>query len=198
MPDLQSCYFCGTPDSVQEYAVIPPRFTPDGESPQSAVLCEQCKTKLLQVIEPLTEQLDSGSRSSAGTTPSATQSADSTQPDEPAESGITKSSSENRGVSEGGADDGVFDEGVVDDGEVDDADATSASSGPSAEEASTPPNYRRAMRMLSNREFPLDRSEVESMLAGAYDLERHEVNAVLDHAIEEGRLVEDDGQFHEP
>jgi len=54
------------------------------------------------------------------------------------------------------------------------------------------------MRMLSNRPFPVERSEVESMLANAYDLEREEIDAVLGHAVEEGRLVAENGQLREP
>lgn len=202
MSDLQSCYFCSTPENVQAYAVIPPRFTPDGDDPQSAVLCGQCKTKLLQVIEPLTEQLGdgaAGSKRSAGETVRDT--SDPTTPNESGDSAVTiASSNEGRrsddaetAGSEGSETAGNGDSETA--GNEPSESAQTAASGPAGE--STPPSYRRAMRMLSNREFPLDRSEVESMLAGAYELERHELNAVLDHAVETGRLREEDGQFYE-
>jgi len=180
MPDLQSCYFCGTPENVQEYAVVPPRFIPDGDEPQSAVLCDRCKTKLLEVVQPLTEQLDDGSASEPSTAESAatepTASDDASAPGDPGGTGITMSS---------GGEDGA------------DAAPATDSETASPEPASKPPHYRRAMRMLSNREFPLARSEVESMLAGAYDLERHEVDAALKHAVAEGRLREEDGEFYQ-
>ncbi len=176
MPDFQSCYFCGTSENVQEYAVIPPRFTPNGDAPQSAVLCDQCKTKLLEVIEPLTERLDDGATGSERSAGEAVRDAsEATTSNDPGESGVTIASAGDGGANES-------------------SESAEAESGPAGE--STPPSYRRAMRMLSNREFPLARSEVESMLAGAYDLERHELNTVLDHAVETGRLREEDGQFY--
>jgi hypothetical protein len=185
MPALQSCYFCGTTENVREYAVIPPRFTPDTDDSQSAVLCDQCKTKLLQVVEPLTDQLENGP---AG----RTRSAGETVKDARASTPPTDSSDSDVTIASQSQGDGGDASENVETGAREPAEAEIGSAG-----ESTPPSYRRAMRMLSNREFPLPRSEVESMLAGAYDLERHELKAVLDHAVETGRLREEDGQFYE-
>ncbi|MFB6219911.1 MAG: hypothetical protein ABEH90_00610 [Halolamina sp.] len=216
MADLQSCFFCGTAEDVQEYAVVPQRFTDDG--PRSAALCGGCKTKLLQVIEPFTERLDSDGREGGDRT---TASGAATNNDADVTAGASGSEQTEQTTDE--ADEtGLADivGGTDDDGSTtpDVGSGQNAGRSPSAGNnpnargspraernpdtgsrsggSSTPPNYRRAMRMLSNREFPLDRSEVESMLAGAYDMERHEVEAVLHHATETGDLREEDGEFY--
>ncbi|KPN29810.1 hypothetical protein SY89_00528 [Halolamina pelagica] len=169
MADLQSCYFCASPDDVGEYAVVPPRL---GGGDRSVALCPDCKTKLLRVMEPLIERAEAGA--DAG---------DDERVDDAA--GITMDAS--AGSDTGGA-------------SADPADSAATGATPStpAADDDTPPQYDRAMRMLSNRPFPVDRSEVESILANAYDLEREEIDAVLDHAVDEGRLVAEDGQLREP
>jgi len=58
-----------------------------------------------------------------------------------------------------------------------------------------PADFRKVMRFLNNREFPVDRAEVAEFAAGAYDLEDEEVREIFDYAIERGVLTEDDGQL---
>jgi hypothetical protein len=59
MPQLRSCYFCGSVgDSLREYEVVPERLVADGES-RSAVLCSDCREKLRRVLEPLVESAES-------------------------------------------------------------------------------------------------------------------------------------------
>lgn len=70
--------------------------------------------------------------------------------------------------------------------------ATGASGADAGEE---PADFRKVMRFLNNREFPVDRAEVAEFAAGAYDLEDEEVREIFDYAIERGVLVEDDGQL---
>jgi hypothetical protein len=187
MTDLQSCFFCGTAEDVQEYAVVPPRYTDDGD-PQVAVLCAQCKPKLLQVIEPLVNRLesDNGQVDSGATTQPQSQSTD----------GITMSTDRPASEPETAApeptDSGADEQTPATENT---AETTPSEPGDVVPDAAQPPNYRRAMRMLSNREFPLDRTEVESLLAGAYDMENHELDTVLSYAVETGDLHEEDGQF---
>lgn len=50
--------------------------------------------------------------------------------------------------------------------------------------------YRKVLRLLRNREFPIDREEIETVAANAYGLSRAECVAVIDAAIERGRLKE--------
>lgn len=58
-----------------------------------------------------------------------------------------------------------------------------------------PTAYRNVVRLLRNREFPMERDAVESLAAGAYDLENHEVERIVDYAIENGEFVEDGGKL---
>lgn len=183
MVDLQSCYFCATPDDVGEYAVVPPRLGGDG---RAVPLCDQCKEKLLRVMEPLIETVENGSAGDARNTDRTDTAAEqSTAASSPDDGGITIGAS-------GG------DTGASGDVAEDSATEQSSSAPNMGVDPSAPPQYRRTMRMLSNRPFPVERSEVESMLARAYDLEREEITAVLSHAVEEGRLIEENGELREP
>ncbi|WP_049924448.1 hypothetical protein [Halopiger djelfimassiliensis] len=63
----------------------------------------------------------------------------------------------------------------------------------------TPPRaYGKVVRLLRNREFPMERSAVEDLAAGAYDLESEAVEAIIDHAIEDGEFVEKRGKLRRP
>lgn len=61
-----------------------------------------------------------------------------------------------------------------------------------------PAAYGKVLRLLRNREFPMRRSAVEELAGGAYDLESHEVDAIIDHAIERGEFVEKRGELRRP
>ncbi|MFB1064504.1 hypothetical protein [Natrinema sp. H-ect4] len=78
-----------------------------------------------------------------------------------------------------------------DDAETANEDSPSASTRP-------PATYRKVIRLLRNREFPMTRSAVEELAAGAYDLERHEVEAVVDYAVETDEFVEEQGTLRRP
>lgn len=183
MADLQSCYFCASPDDVGEYAVVPPRL---GGGDRSVALCPDCKTKLLRVMEPLIDRAERGADAS---TDAGGSSVGQSSPTDSATDGITMDSggSGANANSDGNGSDAASDAGTTDDAVP-----------PTAAGDDAPPQYRRAMRMLSNRPFPIELGEVESMLANAYDLEREEIDAVLDRAEAEGRLVAEDGQIREP
>lgn len=184
MPDLQSCYFCGTPDDVQSYAVVPPRL--GGGDDRSVPLCDQCKTKLLRVMDPLIERVEEGDARGESDAP------DPQPPTDPSDGVTVDAGTDAAGAAAGDGDPTEPATGESDRGSA----APTGPAGPASED--TPPSYRRAMRMLSNRPFPVDRTEVESMLAAAYGLEREEVDAVIDHAIEDGKLIEENGQLREP
>lgn len=73
-----------------------------------------------------------------------------------------------------------------------------AERGGTADRDRPPASYGKVLRLLRNREFPMARSDVEGLAAGAYDLEGHEVDAIIEHAIEQGKLVEDSGTLRRP
>ncbi|UVE51145.1 hypothetical protein KU306_04485 [Haloferax larsenii] len=57
-----------------------------------------------------------------------------------------------------------------------------------------PPNFRKVIRILQNREFPVERAEVEALASGAYDLDDQQVADIFDYAIKRG-LLEEDGKM---
>lgn len=67
--------------------------------------------------------------------------------------------------------------------------------GGDAETPSPPRAYGKVLRLLQNREFPMARSDVEGLAAGAYDLEDDEVDAIIEHAVEQGDLELDGRQI---
>ncbi|GAB3033288.1 hypothetical protein [Natronobiforma cellulositropha] len=81
---------------------------------------------------------------------------------------------------------------------TDDETAAAAKTEESTSDERPPKAYGSVLRLLQNREFPIERSAAESLAAGAYDLERHEVEAVIDHALEQGELREDGSNLHRP
>ena len=74
--------------------------------------------------------------------------------------------------------------------------AASADASPSS--ASPPRAYRKVIRLLRNREFPMQRRAVEELAAGAYDLESDEAEAIVEYAIDDGEFVENRGELHRP
>ncbi|WP_159901671.1 hypothetical protein [Salinirussus salinus] len=58
--------------------------------------------------------------------------------------------------------------------------------------------YNKVMRLLQNREFPVDRAEIETVAASAYELSESECAAVIDLAVDRGLIAERDGQLVRP
>lgn len=105
---------------------------------------------------------------------------------DPETSGIADATDEEAGTSlqEAAAADAGEREGTDDGGE-------SASDASATDEE--PPQFRKVMRLLNNRQFPVERTEVEELAAGAYDLENDHVRDIIDYAVERGVLADDDG-----
>jgi predicted nucleic-acid-binding protein len=55
--------------------------------------------------------------------------------------------------------------------------------------------YNRVVRLLQNREFPVDRDEIEAVATNAYELSHEEFDAVIRLAIDRGVLEEEDGKL---
>ncbi|ELY87439.1 hypothetical protein [Natrialba taiwanensis] len=62
----------------------------------------------------------------------------------------------------------------------------------------SPRAYPKVIRLLRNREFPMGREAVESLAAGAYDLEAEEAEAIIEHALERDEFTERGGELHRP
>lgn len=80
------------------------------------------------------------------------------------------------------------------------SDAAAASTGGSAGDVDRPDadTYNRVVRLLQNREFPVNRSEFSELASSAYDIPADECANVIDYAIERGELVEDRGMLKKP
>lgn len=101
---------------------------------------------------------------------------------------------------DGRADDRRNTDGRAND-ETESASAADVDEEPSSDDERTserPPAYRKFLRLLRNRRFPMPRAEVEALAASAYDLEDDEVEALIEHTIAEGKLVEEGRQLHQP
>ncbi|MFB6281013.1 MAG: hypothetical protein ABEH40_03235 [Haloferacaceae archaeon] len=85
--------------------------------------------------------------------------------------------------------------GDADDGDDGDAGAsdTGSSRGLRGLGNSGAGEYRQALRLLRNRDFPIDRAEVVDVMSSAYDLNREECHGLIDLAVERGSLTDDDG-----
>lgn len=58
--------------------------------------------------------------------------------------------------------------------------------------------YNKVMRLLQNRKFPVERDEIETVAANAYDLADSDCAQVIDLAVDRGLLQEDEGQLYRP
>lgn len=58
--------------------------------------------------------------------------------------------------------------------------------------------YRKVIRLLQNREFPVRRVEIEDLASNAYKLSPRECSDAIDAIIQKGLLVEDDGMLRRP
>ena len=69
---------------------------------------------------------------------------------------------------------------------------------PAAQTTISALEYNKVMRLLQNREFPVDRTEIETVAANAYSLARSECAEVIDLAIDRGLIAEEEGQLTRP
>jgi hypothetical protein len=83
-------------------------------------------------------------------------------------------------------------------GSTAEAESASASTGgatKSTESIPDPQTYNRVVRLLQNRDFPVDRAEIEAVATNAYELSPGEFDGVIRLAVDRGVLEEEDGQL---
>ena len=61
-----------------------------------------------------------------------------------------------------------------------------------------PTGYRKVVRLLQNREFPVEGASFVDLASNAYELEESAVSASLDRLVERGALVESGGKLQKP
>ncbi|WP_251330516.1 hypothetical protein [Haloplanus pelagicus] len=189
MVQLRSCYFCGAVgDSLREYEVVPERLDPSGDG-RSAVLCSDCHEKLRRVVEPLAGAADPESgEGSVDPAPashqevtfeSATDDGDSAgPPDGPTGTAADDATTEEDGAAAAGSatDDKGSPSGGEGTREADDDD-------------DVPAEYYKVLRLLQNREFPMDRADLTGLVTGAYDVSEPQCERIIETAIDRGVLV---------
>ena len=179
MPQLRSCYFCGAVgDSLQEYEVVPDHLVASGES-RSAVLCSSCREKLRRVLEPLVEAAESTS-STGGPDPGVSDVSEVTF-----ESAAPTPDDASPATDGRDADDETTEMGGEDGGAPDDEDADAD------RDEDVPDGYYKVLRLLQNREFPMERADLTALVTGAYDVSEPQCERILETAIERGVLIED-------
>jgi hypothetical protein len=58
--------------------------------------------------------------------------------------------------------------------------------------------YNKVIRLLQNREFPVERAEIETVASSAYELSEADCAAVIDLAVDRGLVAERDGRLVKP
>ncbi|MFD1596419.1 hypothetical protein ACFR97_12825, partial [Haloplanus litoreus] len=69
---------------------------------------------------------------------------------------------------------------------ADASESTAASDG-----AAVPEEYYKVLRLLQNREFPMERADLTGLVTGAYDVSEPQCERILETAIDRGVLVEE-------
>ena len=191
MRALERCDFCDD-GPARVYEVVPPELEPTPSEQRRVALCEGCRIRVERLLEPLLDRLDpGGERGSGYGFGTGTESEDGADGGSAGDGVDTGRGGESHGTEPETAEEPTErgSAGGVTVGYDASGDET-ADSGTGADDR-PPRAYGKLLRLLRNREFPMDRDDVEGLAAGAYDLEREEVEAIVDHAVERGELVED-------
>ena len=215
-PDVREldCDFCGaTADGA--YEPLPPRLNPTPDEQLRLALCTGCRGTLDGVVSPLLDRLDAtdGTDADDSSGPPASPDdggADRTgapETDPIADPGSTSGDDVDTDPTPGDADSLAGGDNGAEATAGDSTHDTGAAAGTretgaagtagTADVDEEPEEFRTVMRLLNNREFPVDRAMVTELAAGAYDLEDREVAEILEYAIERGILVEEGGQLDE-
>lgn len=174
MVEHAACYVCGTTEAVSSVAVVPPRHVPEGD-PETVALCADCRDRISTLIEPLVDRADAlaaaaeSQPSGESSTPTDTLETSGVPETDSAENNETPQSTE---------------------------DSTAVETESSTDSEDTPEGYRSVLRLLRNRDEPIDREAAVSLATNAYELEPGTVRQILDVAIERGALVEREGRLH--
>ena len=204
MRPLRNCDFC-TDDALGTFEVLPPELEPTEAEQQRLALCEECKGRLEGVIEPLLARLETSTREDEPTderTPTEITIGGEGTVEESTGAENPEGNSLGDGIEsrETAADSSHERDLLEEDGTAGDDpnDLLGTDEDEPGGKTRPPRAYAKVMRLLRNREFPMKRTAVEELAAGAYDLEAHEAAAIVDHAVDEGEFLEDGGTLRRP
>lgn len=189
MDRLESCYFCGTSDgTLDEYPVVPDSLSPTPDEQAAVTLCPDCRRKLATVVKRIAAVAEDTSADAAAVSGPTAAPTDAEEPAEPAGEPETseplppEADTEPSAPQSPEADDPDR-EASPDAGAAPDEDAEDQTP-----ETLSPFQYNKVMRLLENREFPVDVAEFESIATNAYQLEPGDVQAVIEAAIDRGLI----------
>lgn len=205
MREVSGCDFCGGTASGT-FEVLPAEYDPDGTG-KRMLLCDHCRDALSSILDPLLDATAGTGRSAVvasgtggpGASVGSTDEEPTTADDAGAASeGASGASSEDDAGETGddGADSASDGDPAAGPAEETGAETRMAATG-AGSSSRVPRGYRKVLRFLENREFPLDRSEAVEMTAGAYGMEAEAVDAAIDHAVKHDRLKAYDGELRE-
>ncbi len=169
MRELRACDFCGD-DAVGVYEPLPPEVG----SQRRVALCSGCRDTLEGLLAPL--------EANSGETPAVT-----------IDDGTGEQTDATRESDIGADGPDVTDEDDASDPGGEESNA--ANEGETSARAEEPGGFRKVMRLLNNRSFPLERTVAVELASGAYELSDSEVEGVLDYAVERGVLEETGGEL---
>lgn len=223
MVELTDCYFCGTvEDPLDAYSVIPPEHAPPEEAQRTVVVCPTCRTKLARVVDPVVEFYESagtdvsassgdeagqspeeGSPNTGGAPPVAPDSGKTPQglPDSgdssPDPSDATRAAVTSADVETGDELPDEGDEPPEGGGEPHEGiDAGEGEQDGAAELPEPPDETGDIVRLLRNREFPVDREQFVTVAANAYQIRRPRCEQALDALVARNQLRERDGMLY--
>jgi len=196
-------------DSVAAAATDPDQTTLAGNSPD-AVTSES--TDAADDIEQPTEAIESTDDRPADSSliegfghddePSLIEVEGTPEDDEPT-AGDVVSNEDQREETPDADDSKSGDDDTTDTGESDDTDdEDAADTGDATEE--TPEqdfdrsSYNRVVRLLQNRDFPLEIEEITTIAGSAYEIERRETEAIIDALVDRGVIDRDGSQLFRP
>jgi hypothetical protein len=224
MTRFASCYFCGTAldGSVSEQPVVPDDLAPEGGSRRSVTLCPDCSRKLDAVMDEVRAAVGPGDEPSADSAAGESGAREAGSDDEGIDADVEIDASAEEFFEEAsqpeGADSSEDAAGADEKREADasaskseqrsDRGAAAGTSGggdPAVEEEAEPAKQTisalensKVMRMLENREFPVERQSFQVVAANAYGVSPSDVGKVIDMAIDRGLLAERNGDLVRP
>jgi hypothetical protein len=168
MRQLRACDFCGD-DAAGVYEPLPPELAADQHR---VALCGPCRETLESVLAPLERDSRAATIDTDGAdaTDGTNEPDGDTEPTDDAEPAAKRSPEPDPG--------------------------TEPAPEPASANDGKPEGFRKAMRLLNNRSFPLERSVAVEVTTGAYEFSESEAGAILEYAIEEGVLSESNGKLH--
>lgn len=195
--ELRSCYFCGVAGRTVQSRPV---------SGVEVTLCPRCEEKLARLqtatdgdidttaATPVTFDTPASGPEESDAPATTSEQRDSTTEPSP---GDGDDSGESTEASDGDAPDESTEAGDdANDGSGDDD--SSGLRGLTAADRGSRSTYRKALRLLRNREFPMARSDTVDLLSSAYGLDREECDRLLDLCVDRGLLAEENGELKEP